>query len=238
MRERFERFDKYMLFKGLNDNQVTVQCGLSQGLIGQARSGKSDLGPKTIDKILNVYQDLSRVWLLTGEGEMIKEPLETGRKYLIDEIEMPSQEEVERVLKHGHWVPLINIDSVGGVWSQNALTSSEQYVERMIPFESAQPDDVAIYQSGDSMSPTIPPGAILQLRKVEGWQEYFGYGDVYVLWLKDNRRITKLVKCYQQDPDNYVLCCSYNPEAADEKLPLKFIREVWKVINILIPKGW
>jgi hypothetical protein len=44
---------------------------LSQGLLGQARSGKSDLGAKTIDKILNAYQDLSRTYLLTGEGPIL-----------------------------------------------------------------------------------------------------------------------------------------------------------------------
>ena len=71
MKERAERFFKYMEYKGLNDNQVTVACNLSQGLLGQARLGKSDLGPKTIDKILKVYQDLNRVWLLTGEGSML-----------------------------------------------------------------------------------------------------------------------------------------------------------------------
>ena len=61
-----------MKIKGLNDNKVTLECGLSQGLLGQARTGKSDLGAKTIDKILNKYQDLNQVWLLTGEGEMLK----------------------------------------------------------------------------------------------------------------------------------------------------------------------
>lgn len=71
MRERFERFDKYMRYKKLNDNQVTIQCGLAQGLLAQARKGKSDLGSRTIDKILKEYQDLNKVWLLTGEGEMI-----------------------------------------------------------------------------------------------------------------------------------------------------------------------
>lgn len=72
MRERFERFDNYMRYKGLNDNQVTIHCELAQGLLSQARKGKSDLGDKTIAKILKVYQDLNRVWLLTGEGEMLK----------------------------------------------------------------------------------------------------------------------------------------------------------------------
>ena len=69
---KIDRFVEYMKIKGLNDNKVTLECGLSQGLLGQARTGKSDLGAKTIDKILNKYQDLNKVWLLTGEGEMLK----------------------------------------------------------------------------------------------------------------------------------------------------------------------
>lgn len=73
MREKFSRFVIYMNFKGLNDNRVTVECGLSQGLLNQARRGESDLGAKSIDKILKTYQDLSRTWLLTGEGDMIKD---------------------------------------------------------------------------------------------------------------------------------------------------------------------
>ncbi len=68
-----ERFIKYMDFKGLNDNRVTIDCGLSVGLIGKARKGASDLGRNTIEKILRVYTDLNRDWLLTGKGNMLKE---------------------------------------------------------------------------------------------------------------------------------------------------------------------
>lgn len=66
-----ERLERYMEIKGLNDNKVTVDCGLSVGLIGQARKGKSDIGKRSVDKILSKYQDLNRVWFLTGEGEML-----------------------------------------------------------------------------------------------------------------------------------------------------------------------
>ena len=71
MERRIDRLQKYMIIKKLNDNQVTKDCGLSVGLLNQAKRGKSDLGSKAIDKILSKYQDLSRVWLLTGEGPML-----------------------------------------------------------------------------------------------------------------------------------------------------------------------
>ena len=71
MERRIDRLEKYMITRGLNDNQVTKECGLSVGLINQAKKGKSDLGGKAVEKILSKYQDLSRVWLLTGEGPML-----------------------------------------------------------------------------------------------------------------------------------------------------------------------
>lgn len=71
MKERMQRFDEYMKRKGINDNQVTVNCGLAQGLLGKCRAGVNDLGARTIDRILNFYQDLSRQWLIAGAGEML-----------------------------------------------------------------------------------------------------------------------------------------------------------------------
>lgn len=69
---KIDRLSKYMDFKGLNDNIVTKECSLAQGLLGKARSGRSDIGSKAVDKILEKYDDINKVWLLTGEGEMLK----------------------------------------------------------------------------------------------------------------------------------------------------------------------
>lgn len=71
---KIDRFDLYMEHAHLNDNKVTVQLGLSVGTIGKSRKPGRDLSDKVIESILNYYSDLSRVWLLTGEGEMLREP--------------------------------------------------------------------------------------------------------------------------------------------------------------------
>lgn len=67
----FERLDKYMKIKGLNDNKITVETGISNGLIGKARK-RGSLSLENISKILNVYRDIDANWLLLGEGEMRK----------------------------------------------------------------------------------------------------------------------------------------------------------------------
>ena len=76
--KRIERFDKYMAVKKLNDNRVTVEVGLSVGTLGKSRKPNRDLSERVIEQLLNFYKDLSREWLLYGEGEMIKSQTSTA----------------------------------------------------------------------------------------------------------------------------------------------------------------
>lgn len=71
MERAIDRFDFYMKSAGLNDNKVTVQLGLTVGLIGKSRKEGRDLSRSTIKKILATYTDLNPTWLLTGEGSML-----------------------------------------------------------------------------------------------------------------------------------------------------------------------
>ncbi len=66
-----ERFDKYMEYKGLNDNKVTKQLDLSNGTIGKSRQPGRDLSERVIEKIEKFYVELNPDWLRTGRGEMI-----------------------------------------------------------------------------------------------------------------------------------------------------------------------
>lgn len=135
-------------------------------------------------------------------------------------------------------VPLVHIDSVGGMHSDNKIVGEPQYIDGYIPFVNAQEGDIAIMQTGTSMIPTIPPGSIIQLRKVENWREYFGYGNIFVIELTDGRRITKEVTRYDNNPNEYIWCVSHNPDVPNEELPKSMIASVWKVIKVLTDKGW
>ncbi|MCM1169720.1 MAG: hypothetical protein NC324_07275 [Bacteroides sp.] len=67
------RVDKFLTFKLLTDRDFSAECGLANGTLTQARKKNIDLGKKAVAKILNRYPELNRVWLLTGEGEMLKD---------------------------------------------------------------------------------------------------------------------------------------------------------------------
>ncbi len=215
-----QRLMELLKTKDLNVSRFARSIGtktpqaIREILKGNTKSLSFDIQSKIAQKM----PDVNIAWLLTGEGEMLKDPRNEDVNF--------------------EMVPLVNIDSVGGMASGNFLSSSEQFVERMVPFTEARPGDVAIYQTGDSMSPVIPPGSIMQIRRVDDWREYFGYGGTFVLWLKDDRRLTKQILRCDSDPINFVICHSFNANAGDEELPKSFIREVWKVIKVLTDRGW
>lgn len=67
-----ERLQTYMTHKGLNPNQVTVEAGLSIGLIGKSIKNNRGLNSDTIEKILYTFQDLNPEWFIIETGEMLK----------------------------------------------------------------------------------------------------------------------------------------------------------------------
>ena len=191
------------------------------------RNGKYPSVSKEIKKgIIDVYGK-DEIWFITdvnsAENQFIKS----------NEDEINTKDGANYLL-----VPIIHIDSVGGIHSNNSITGEPQYIEGYVPFVNAREGDKAIFQSGTSMIPTIPPGSIMQIREVVNWKEYFGYGNIFVIELKDGRRITKEVKRYDENPQEYIWCVSHNPEVQDEELPKSLIASVWKVVKILTDKGW
>lgn len=135
-------------------------------------------------------------------------------------------------------VPLLNLDAVGGLHSLNDVSDNPEYTEKLIPFTDAQDGDIALIVSGNSMDPTCPAGSKVLLREVKSWQEYFGFGNIFVLLLNDGRRILKEVQKYPEDSKNYILCKSHNDKYPEEELPKKMISSVWKVVKILNERGW
>lgn len=212
MRERFERFDKYMKFKGLNDNQVTAQCELGQGLLNQARKGKSDLGDKTISKILIKYPDLNRVWLLTGEGAMLNEVAAHGNA--------AASEKKHTILYYP------NVEgTMGGV--QFLDNPDETHIEMSIPgYTDCR---FAINAYGDSMSPLIKSGQIVLLAQ---WQERFvDWGKIYLVVTRSGYRVIK--RLLPGKTAATIVCRSENTEANPD-----FEIELADILQLYLVKGW
>lgn len=202
---KIERFDKYMNINKLNDNQVTVNCGLSVGLLGKARRGDSDLGDKSIEKILSFYQDINRVWLLTGEGEMLKEGVgdSSGRGSRIR-----------------YWV---DVDATaGGVELFDDMTTN-RFIDLSIPEFRDCTDAVNLY--GDSMMPLYRNGQIIILKE---WKESFiDFGNVYLVITCNGNRMVKYLR--RGSDADHVLCISENKDFDPFEIERKDILRLYLV---------
>lgn len=185
------------------------------------------LGREVLVKILSKLPNVDANWLLMDSGSMLKSEAST----------IPTPPNNNNAINY-KLVPLLNLDAVGGIHSPNVVQGDYEYPDQLIPFTDALEGDVALTVSGESMSPTCPPGSRVLIRQVPQWRDYFGYGNIFVLLLTDGRRILKEVQKYSEDSKNYILCKSHNDKYPEEELPKNMIASVWKVIKILNERGW
>lgn len=210
----------------LSESSFAKIIGSNQRTINQQLKGERSLSLDTVNKIISSFEHISPEWLLTGKGGMLKENEDKTAPASVPESSV-----------NYRFVPLLNLDAVGGMHRTNS-EGGDEYPEELIPFADAREGDVCLHVSGDSMAPTCPSGSLVLVREVTRWKEYFGYGNLFVLLLDDGRRILKEVQKYLPDSKDYVLCRSHNEKYPEEELPKSLIKGVFKVIKIQSDRGW
>ena len=160
---RIDRLDKYLQYKHLSDNKITVQLGLSIGTIGKSRKEGRDISYRVIEQILNYYTDLNKDWLLYGEGEMLNKKR----------------------------IPLYDDATIGGVNELAAnVDDSARPTEWIDAGDWFPTATAAIHHYGDSMV-EYPSGCILALKRVNDPTLLIS-GENYVIET-DEYRITKKI---------------------------------------------
>lgn len=64
-----ERLKEFLSYKNIGQRKFAESCGLSSGFVGNI---VNSIQPKTMNRIARQYPELNPIWLLTGEGEMLK----------------------------------------------------------------------------------------------------------------------------------------------------------------------
>lgn len=204
---KIDRFDKYMEAKGLNDNKVTNELSLSIGLLGKSRKENRDLSDKVIEQILNFYTDLNKVWLLTGEGEMLQGGVHRTETTNI-----------------ANTIPLLPVSAQGGSLNDFVVSVKEKDCERIIsPIKDAE---YAMSVSGDSMSPEYPSGSQILIKRINE-KAFIDWGRTYVL---DTCNGTVIKRLFPTENKDRVICKSINPEYPPFEVCLADVYGVYRVL--------
>ena len=97
-----DRIKTLVEYSGLTIPKFSAYVGFKtpQAVRELIKGNTKTLSDSAIHKIIIAYPEISEDWLLTGEGEMLKP------NFKVDEIEIPTKEELKQVLVKGYWVPL------------------------------------------------------------------------------------------------------------------------------------
>ena len=241
-----ERLQYYMQEKGINDNQMTVNAGLSVGLIGKAKSSTKGMNATNIEKILLAYPDLNSDWLLTGRGDMLKterppmqqtttQECSTRDKITKNEanrqtFEYKSEKKIAHRVPEGRkeGIPLIPIEAMAG-----ALTSEQTVLEYeceryVVPvFKGA---DFLIPVKGSSMYPKYSSGDIVACQRVPMSDLFFQWNKVYVI---DTNQGALIKRIKPGSTSDRILIVSDNEKYDPFELPVSAIHAVALVIGVI-----
>lgn len=67
-----DRFYEYLAEKGLKPTTVEKEIGLSNGYLSAQKKRSADMGEGMMLKVIDYFRDINPMWLLTGEGPMLR----------------------------------------------------------------------------------------------------------------------------------------------------------------------
>lgn len=184
-----------MTTKGINDNKLTIDAGLSVGLLGKARKTGKSMTSTSIEKILLAYPDLNAEWLLTGRGEMIKGNSENNLTYHND-IKTDTR-------------PRIPFDAAAGSLSVALGSVTSADCEQLPVIPNFPRYDFTILARGCSMEPQYLSGDELACLFVTE-TSFIQWGRTHVLDTSQGIVVKRIF-----DNGDSILCKSNNPEFPD-----------------------
>lgn len=98
MLKTIDRLIEFIEYAGLSARQFDISIGAANGYTLRMKKNHASIGSDVIETVLRTYPQLNVVWLLTGEGNMIKTEV---RPEDLDFDQLPSsqQQEIERIIE-------------------------------------------------------------------------------------------------------------------------------------------
>ena len=212
-----ERLLQFIESKRIPVYKFEEKTGLSRGYIKNMREG---IGAKKLEGILKSFPELNRVWLLTGEGEMLNptvELQESGQPFLTSS--------GARLRPYYTDIPVSGGDIAQYPDILSQASDGTLYLPELRSAEFFFP------VIGCSMRPTVPEGAIVGVAHVDRY-ETIDPDRIYLIITADNQRMIKHIVHYDSQSETLTLA-SDNRDYPAFSLPATLIRDIYRVVCTL-----
>lgn len=184
-----DRIRQFIDYKDISINKFSTSVGASNSYFNKILKDNNSIGSDRIEKILRTYPEINPEWLLTGEGDMLRNttPIKDSKNL----------------------IPLYDdVSTIGGtsmVADISGVSTPSEYIDAGDWFSGVT---AAIRHYGDSMV-EYPNGCILALRQLHE-QSSIVWGRNYVVETSEIRVTKRLQTC--KDDENCIMAYSTSPE--------------------------
>ncbi len=217
-----ERLVEFLEHKGINKSEFGRRIGVSSAFVTSMRKS---IQPDKIHAIRQEFPDLNIDWLLTGEGEML------AKKYIVDEITIPTQEEVDALREdieagRATVIPLLPVEAMAGTLSHWADQVELRDCKKIVsPIPGA---DFAIQISGDSMEPELHNNSYVYIKRINE-RAFIPWGHSMVVDTVNGVVVKKLFPI--DNDDTAILARSVNPNYPPFRIPTDAILGIYRVLG-------
>lgn len=200
-------------------------CGFSNGY---TRNLKGSPSASKIEDILNSFPELNRVWLLTGEGNMLKADAAKSNTRLIGEAYSASQRDADVSL-----VDFIPVSAHASfIEDYPCAAEFDQLPVILKSEEKADIESLKIFEvEGDSMIPTIQPGAMVLTKLIPECRWHYAEGVVVAAY--DDFVVLKRVIRNELLTSNRIILGSDNERYGEMTVAAADLRAMFKAKRIL-----
>lgn len=218
MKTTLQRIKEYADFKGITNQKFEKEVGFSNGAFSTQLKNNKTIGVDKLENILTKYPDINPEWLLTGQGEMLKQS------------EGVSQQVVLKQSTKG--VPMLPFDAFAGIGDStiegvNFDTIEERYI---VPLFDGIKVDFMLPVRGSSMYPKYSSGDVVACRLITELL-FVQWNKVYVIDSLTQGVIMK--RLLEGDDIAHLICRSDNKEYSDFPVPMTDIRSIALVVGVI-----
>ena len=209
-----DRVIQVVELKGIAKEKFYTQIGMTSASF-RGKAKETPLNSTAIENILSIIPDVNAEWLLTGQGNILKES---------------NAKNIAISSKNG--IPLIPVEAFAGAalnngYSLNFDTIDERY---SVPLFDDKGVDFLMYVRGSSMYPRYNSGDVVACRFVRE-RLFIQWNKVYIIDSKSQGAMIKRL-LPSNNPDQ-VICRSDNKDYIDFEVPLSDIQNIALVVGCI-----
>ena len=212
----------YLAKKGVTSYEFYKKSGVTRGVLAQ----NNGISEENIARFLAYAPDVNPAWLITGEGNMLK----NDECYTKCEMEVGKDLDIENfpaINQEYQGSPYYNVDFIGGFDSlMNDQTINPDFYINYPPYNK---DGVVwVNLTGHSMEPELSNGDIIALKPMNTPIQYLPTKEIYAIVTEEWRTVKRIEL---SDRDGFIRLLPSNPEYKAQEIPISMITRVYAVLG-------